>query len=94
MKKLENTCTCVLILNLQVHKTGHRGVKVDGESQLPILGENHVQPCHVLRPVDVHAPGKELILTNKLSKKESQPYYTSQALLTLASVGRRTTTIW
>ena len=62
MKKLENTCTCVLILNLQVHKTGHRGVKVDGESQLPVLGENHVQLGHVLRPVDVHAPGKELVL--------------------------------
>ena len=81
-------------MNFQVHKTGHRGVKVDGESQLPILGENHVQPCHVLRPVVVHAPGKELILSNKLSKKELQLYYTFQTLLTLASVRRRTTNIW
>ena len=40
-EKLGNTCTCVLILNLQVHKTGHRGVQVDGESQLPVLGEVH-----------------------------------------------------
>ena len=52
-----------MILDLQVHKTGHRGVKVE----LPILGENHAQLCHVLRPVDVHSPGKELIPTNKLS---------------------------
>ena len=74
-----------LILDLQVHKTGHRGVKVE----LPILGENHAQLCHVLRPVDVHSPHKEIILTNN-----SQPYYTSQPLLTLASVSRRTTNIW
>ena len=29
------------ILNLKVHKTGHRAVQVDGESQLPVLGEVH-----------------------------------------------------
>ena len=40
-EKLGNTCTCVLKLNLQVHKTGHRAVQVDGESQLPVLGDVH-----------------------------------------------------
>ena len=68
-------------MNLKVHKTGYRGVKVDGESQLPILGENHVQPDHVLRPVNVHSTSKELLLNNKLSKKESKPYYNFSSLV-------------
>ena len=29
------------LLNLQVYKTGHSAVQVDGESQLPVLGEVH-----------------------------------------------------
>ena len=29
------------LLNLHIYKTGHRAVQVDGESQLPVLGEVH-----------------------------------------------------
>ena len=29
------------LLNIQVHSTGHNAVQVDGESQLPVLGEVH-----------------------------------------------------
>jgi len=33
------------LLNLVVHKTGHRAVQVVGESQLPVLGEVHTTFC-------------------------------------------------
>ena len=29
------------LLNLQIYRTGHSAVQVDGESKLPVLGEVH-----------------------------------------------------